>query len=113
MVDRLLCFEVHVASASLSKLDDLVLAIKIQFPWKRRFEVLFEELAVPAIAVHEAHIDPVQSAKRCRGDVVKSVSPPLSCISSVVMQKTSQGPNWTENTENANLAGTLELHYYL
>jgi hypothetical protein len=26
---------------------------------------------------------------------------PLSCIPSVAMQKVSQGPNWTENLDNA------------
>jgi hypothetical protein len=30
--------------------------------------------------------------------------PPLSCIPPVVMQKASQGPNWTENADNADEA---------
>jgi len=35
------------------------------------------------------------------GRCVTSALPPLSCIPPVVMQKTSQGPNWMENADNA------------
>ena len=38
---------------------------------------------------------------------------PLSCIPIVVMQKPSQGPNWTENAGNADEAEIVQLVYYL
>jgi len=39
--------------------------------------------------------------------------PPLSCIPLVVMQKTSQGPNWTENTDNADKMEINQAVYFL
>ena len=38
---------------------------------------------------------------------------PLSCIPAVVMQKASQGPNWTENADNANDAEIVQVAYFL
>ena len=39
--------------------------------------------------------------------------PPLSCIPAVVMQKTSQGPNSTENTDNPDETEIVQVAYFL
>jgi hypothetical protein len=38
---------------------------------------------------------------------------PLSCIPSIVMQKVSQGANWTENADKAEEAESVQHAYYL
>ena len=44
---------------------------------------------------------------------MKDAPPPLSCIPLVVMQKTSQGLNWTENADNADEAEITQAAYFL
>lgn len=48
-----------------------------------------------------------------RGDVVTGAPPPLSCIPPVVMRKTPQRPNWTENADNADEAEISQTAYFL
>lgn len=56
---------------------------------------------------------PCGALERAQGDVVKDAPPPLSCIPLVVMQKTSQGLNWTENADNADEAEITQAAYFL
>ena len=56
--DGLLGFEVEDCAAALGKLKDHVLAQECELLGEGGFEIFFEELAVPAVALHEAHIDP-------------------------------------------------------
>lgn len=58
VANRLLCFEVEDGSAAPSKPKDHVLAQECELLREGGFEVFFEELAVPALPLHEAHVDP-------------------------------------------------------
>ena len=55
----MLRFEVEDGAAAPRELKDLVLAQECQLLRERGFEILFKELAVPALPLHEAHVDPV------------------------------------------------------
>jgi hypothetical protein len=63
MGDRVLALRIDEASASFDKFQDLIRGSEVQRPGQRRFQISLQELAVPAVAAHEAHVDPVPVAQ--------------------------------------------------
>jgi hypothetical protein len=58
VADRLLGFEIQDRASTLCEFNDHVLAQECELLRERGFEILFKELAVPALPLHEAHVDP-------------------------------------------------------
>jgi hypothetical protein len=67
MVKRLARFEVHVATAALGDLADLLMALEMELLRQSRLQVFLEELAVPAVPKLERHIDTVPPALATAG----------------------------------------------
>jgi hypothetical protein len=56
------CFKIGEGPSSFRQLTDFPLIAESQLLRERGLQVFFEELAVPAVAQHEAHVDAMQPA---------------------------------------------------
>jgi hypothetical protein len=58
LVQRLPAFQVRQPAAPLNQLDDLVRRREVQLPRQRSLQIFLEELAMPARAALERHVNP-------------------------------------------------------
>jgi len=59
LVQRLPAFQVRQAAASLNQLDDLVGRSEVELPGQGSLQIGLQELDLPALAIHEGHVNPV------------------------------------------------------
>jgi hypothetical protein len=62
VIQRLSFLKVHAVATALGKFDDFLRMFERQLLRERGFEVGLQELAIPAVSVHEIHIDAMHAA---------------------------------------------------